>query len=321
MARGKFVLAIAFLTIGGMASAQQVQYYPLPNGTYVHDVAPAADGTVWYTAQRQGALGLLDPKTGKAEHIPLGQGSAPHGVVVGPDGAPWITDSGQNAIVRVDPKTRAVTLFKLPENSGYANLNTAAFAGDGVLWFTGQNGVYGSVDPKNGRVKVYKASTGRGPYGITGTPSGEVYYSSLAGSYIARIDRATGRAEVIEPPVSNQGARRVWSDSKGRLWVSQWNSGNVSVYDPAAKSWKEWKLPGDKPQAYAVFVDDQDKVWLTDWTANAIVLFDPATETFRSFPSDKARANVRQILGRPGEMWGAESGTGRLVVIRTKMPS
>jgi len=25
---------------------------------------------------------------------------------------------------------------------------------------------------------------------------------------------------------------------------------------------------------------------------------------------------VRQILGRPGEVWGAESGTDRLVVVR-----
>ena len=65
-------------------------------------------GPVYYTAQRTGKLGILDPKTGKVEEIPLGPRSAPHGVIVGPDGAPWITDGGQNAIVRVDPKTRAV---------------------------------------------------------------------------------------------------------------------------------------------------------------------------------------------------------------------
>ena len=50
--------------------------------------------------------------------------------------------------------------------------------------------------------------------------------------------------------------------------------------------------------------------------ANAIVRFDPTIETFQSFPSDRPGANVRQMLGRPGEVWGAESGTDRLVVIR-----
>jgi virginiamycin B lyase len=48
------------------------------------------------------------------------------------------------------------------------------------------------------------------------------------------------------------------------------------------------------------------------------VRFDPETETFNSFPSDREDANVRQLLGRPGEVWGAESGTDRLVVICTE---
>lgn len=56
-------------------------------------------------------------------------------------------------------------------------------------------------------------------------------------------------------------------------------------------------------------------MWLTDWTANAIVRFDPASERFESFPSDRPGANVRQMLGRAGEAWGAESGTDRLVVV------
>ena len=87
-----------------------IQAYALPAGCGPHDVAPSPEpgGPVWYTAQRQGALGRLDPATGAVEQIPLGSGSAPHGVIVGPDGAPWITDSGLNAIVRVDPATREV---------------------------------------------------------------------------------------------------------------------------------------------------------------------------------------------------------------------
>jgi virginiamycin B lyase len=67
-----------------------------------------------------------------------------------------------------------------------------------------------------------------------------------------------------------------------------------------------------------VFVADLNIVWLTEWESNAIVRFDPASEKFQSFPSDKSGAQVRQILGRPGEMWGAESGTDRLVVVITK---
>ena len=50
--------------------------------------------------------------------------------------------------------------------------------------------------------------------------------------------------------------------------------------------------------------------------ANAIVRFDPVSERFATFPSDRRSANVRQMLGRKGEVWGAESGTDRLVRVR-----
>ncbi|MSO93027.1 MAG: lyase [Rhodospirillales bacterium] len=316
-------LAAVCVTLASLAYASllhadvKTQEFDVPKGAHPHDLAPAPDGTVWYTAQHQGALGRLDPKTGKTDQIALGSRSSPHGVIVGPDGAPWITDSGLNAIVRVDPQTRAVKHFPLPENRPAVNLNTATFDGKGVLWFTGQNGVYGSVDPKTGAVQVHDAPRGRGPYGIATTPDGAIYYASLAGNHIARIDTATGQATVIEPPTKNQGARRVWSDSRGRIWVSEWNSGQVSVFDPKTNAWKAWKLPGDNPRTYAVYVDDKDIVWLSDFGANAMVRFDPKTETFESVPSTRGNASVRQILGRPGEVWCPESGTDRLVVLRT----
>ncbi len=311
-------VAVAVLILAGPAAHAAdpiVKEYPVPDGAHPHDVAPAADGGVWYTAQHQGALGHLDPKTGKTKQIPLGKDSAPHGVIVGPDGAPWITDSGMNAIVRVDPKTEKVTTYPLPTRE-YANLNTATFDSTGTLWFTGQSGYYGRVDPKTGKVEVFEAPRGRGPYGICAAPDGSVWYASLAASHIARIDTRSGKSTVVEPPTTDQGARRVWADSKGRVWVSEWNSGQVSVHDPKTNQWQQWKLPGKNPQTYAVFVDDKDLVWLSDFGNDVIVRFDPTTEQFTTFKLPTSGARVRQILGRPGEVWLPESATDRLAVIR-----
>src|SRR3954462_1109695 len=156
-----------------------------------------------------------------------------------------------------------------------------------------------------------------GPYGITATPAGDIYYASLAGNHIARVDRATGEATVIEPPTPNQGARRVWSDSQGRIWVSEWSAGQLGLYDPETKQWKEWKLPGRMPQTYAVYVDERDMVWVSDWGADVILSFDPRTEQFTPYPMSGKGADVRQILGRSGEVWLPESATSRLMVIRT----
>jgi virginiamycin B lyase len=295
----------------------RIQEYPVPPGSHPHDVAPAPDGSVWYTAQATGELGRLDPSTGQTRHIPLGPGSAPHGVIVGPDGAPWITDGGLNAIVRVDPDSLAVQVFPLPKDRNNANMNTAVFDPSGILWFTGQAGVYGRLDPSSAEVTVYSAPRGAGPYGIASLPDGSVYFASLANHYIARIDPRDGSATVLEPPTQRQGARRVWGDSAGKIWVSEWNSGQVAVYNPADNSWREWRLPGERPQVYAVYVDDHDIVWLSDFNANSLTSFDPVQETFTVYPLPSANAAVRQILGRPGEIWGAESGVDKLVVIRT----
>lgn len=296
-------------------SKLEIVAYPVPAGSRPHDVAPAADGGVWYTAQGSEELGWLDPTTGETSHIPLGAGSRPHGVIVDDAGTPWITDGGLNAIVAVDPATDEVTVFTLPADRPDANLNTAAFDAAGRLWFTGQNGIHGVLDPETGEMDVFDSPRGRGPYGIASTPLGDVYYASLAGSYIGSVG-PDGDITVLEPPTPDQGARRIWSDSAGALWVSEWNAGQLSRYNPSTDDWTTWPLPGDAPSAYAVYVDDTDIVWVTDFGGNAIHRFDPTTETFHTFPLPSSPGDVRQLLGRPGEVWGAESAADQLVVIR-----
>ena len=54
---------------------------------------------------------------------------------------------------------------------------------------------------------------------------------------------------------------------------------------------------------------------MTDFSANAILSLIPRASRSR-IPSDNPDAAVRQLNGRAGEVWGAESGTDRLVVIR-----
>lgn len=221
-----------------------------------------------------------------------------------------------NAIVSVDPRTHEVTIHPLPDTAADANLNTAVFDGDGDLWFTGQAGVYGVLDLETDEMVIHESPGGPGPYGITVTPDDTVFYASLAGSFVGEVDEG-GDTIVREPPTVDQGARRVWSDSDGMVWVSEWNSGNVSRFDPASETWAVWELPGDAA-TYAVYVDEADVVWLSDFAANALVRFDPVAETFIQYELPDESGEVRQLLGRPGEVWGAESAADQLVVIRTR---
>ena len=80
-------------------------------------------------------------------------------------------------------------LFPLPQEFAYANLNTGTFDKKGSFWFTGQSGVHGRVDPATGKVDAWR-SPRPGSYGITTTPGGDVWFASLAGDYIGKVDTA-----------------------------------------------------------------------------------------------------------------------------------
>jgi virginiamycin B lyase len=296
------------LALAAPAAAVEVEIreYPIPKGIYAHDVwaDPRPDGPVYISGQRGGVLAILDPKTGQVEQVKLGDGSSPHGVVMDRAGDVWLTDGGQNAMVRWNPATRAIAKFPLADRA-YVNLNTSIEGAGGLHWFTGQNGVYGRVDPRTGEVKVWDSAKGRGPYGIHATPDGTVWFVSLA-------------ATVIEPPTSGAGLRRVWSDSKGVLWVAEWNAGKLGRYDPRTGQWAEWKAPGDRPQVYAVYVDETDAPWVSEWSQQVMMRFDPATQKFDMYKSATGIANVRQIHGRKGEVWTPESAADKIVVYRFK---
>jgi len=297
----------------------KVTYYPVKAGLGNRDVAPADDGTVWFANQFSGTVGHLDPKTGHYKLFPLGAGSSPHGILMGPDGNAWVMDGGQNAIVRVNSGDHKLTVFTLPHERGDANLNTGVFDPSGALWFTGQNGFYGRLDPTTGKIQLFDAPVGEGPYGITVTPQGTVWFTSFACNYIAGIDHKTYQLTVVDLPDPHAGgARRIWSDSKGRLWLATWGTGELLRYDPADKSWVAYKLPGLGPRGYSTYVDDKDIVWVSEFMANTVLRFDPSTESFVNIPSDKSVVQLLQMAGRPGKVWGGEQGSSRIVLIEPK---
>src|SRR3954463_4607851 len=115
--RRALLIATAAASLPLAARAATTQSWPLktPRRTGIHDIAPAPDGGVWFTAQASGHLGWFDPRSGRVELVALGSGSSPHGVIQGPDKAAWITDGGQNAIVRVGWPSREVKVMPLPQ--------------------------------------------------------------------------------------------------------------------------------------------------------------------------------------------------------------
>ena len=71
------------------------------------------------------------------------------------------------------------------------------------------------------------------------------------------------------------------------------------------------------PHAYVLHVNSKNIVWASEWSNNAMLRFDPGSEKFEAIPLPRTNAAVRQILGRPGEVWLPESGTEFVTVVKT----
>ena len=96
----------------------------------------------------------------------------------------------------------------------------------------------------------------------------------------------------------SQGPRRPATTSPG------------STRRRARRPWSSRPRPGRAP-------GDRDIVWLSDFGANALVRFEPATEKFTSYVLPDSPGNVRQILGRAGEIWAPESAADALLLLKT----
>lgn len=308
------VLLGVLLSVG--VHAAEPQYYPLSNGVTPAALALLDDGRLWYVSASTGSVGRLDPQSGQDEEVSLGQGSQPRALAITADGSVWIADRGLNALVRIDPQRLGVERHSLPTEAADAGLDSLVLDDDEQLWFTGENGYFGRLDPTSQRLQVWPAPGGKGPHGLAVTPDGQVWYASSGDNSINRIDSLSGSVTRYPLPLAGSAPRQLGADSIGRLWVSQAGNGQLSRFDPSDGSWKQWRLPGTQAQPCALYVDAMDRVWLSDLGSNAILRFDPSNARFTRYPSDRPEARVRQLTGRSDAVWGAESGTDRLVVIR-----
>ncbi|KAF1051868.1 MAG: Virginiamycin B lyase [Stenotrophomonas maltophilia] len=309
------LLALSGVLLTSSVDAAQLQYFQLSKGTAPQAIAPLDDGQLWY-ATGNGALARFDPKRGEGEQVSLGSGSKPSAVIAGDGGEAWVADRGLNAIVRVDPQRLGAEVVALPPQANDAELDSLAMDDDGALWFTGEHGFYGRLDPHSRQVQVWKTPTGKSADGLAVTPDGQVWFASRDDNSLNEIDPSAGSVTRFEAPTPHSGPQRLAADSIGRLWITQPDSGQLARFDPSDHHWKSWKLPGTQAQPVAIYVDAMDRVWLSDAQSHSLLRFDPQRERFTRLAGDAAATGALQLSGRPGEVWGAETGSDRLLVIR-----
>jgi virginiamycin B lyase len=108
--------------------------YPVPNGGKPFELAPGPNGTLWFTVERNDAIGSITSDGHITQvRIPTPQ-SRPYDIAVGSDGAFWFEEGTANKIGRITSSGQVTNEYSIPTPNSGAHAITAG--PDGQIWFS-----------------------------------------------------------------------------------------------------------------------------------------------------------------------------------------
>ena len=200
-------------------------------------VAVAPDGTVWFTIDSAGAMGVI--RHGKIARLPtIRKIVEPIGLAVDADGAAWYGDASGAMISRMLPGGE---IKSFPLGTPIARLGRLAIAADGAVWFAEGTG-YGFTRLKDGVFtrNVPKSVRG-GPYGVAVDGQGNLWGTLQSGNQIVKISPAGEIAE-YEVPTRGSSPSDIAADGAGNIWFIEFRSNKIGKF--AGGKFTEFEVPG-----------------------------------------------------------------------------
>ena len=98
------------------AKTGEMKEYQLPGNAYPHTIELDAKGNAWYTGNKNGTIGYLDPKSGqfKVYKMPDPNAKDPHSLHFDQGGILWFTLQQSNMMGRLDPRSGEIKLITSP---------------------------------------------------------------------------------------------------------------------------------------------------------------------------------------------------------------
>jgi streptogramin lyase len=268
----------------------ELKTWRLPNRTlsFIHEILPTPDGSVWLTVERQGGLARFDPKTEKFE-VFIDQSSNQNFDLAKP--------------AQKDPND---PFPNLPNPSGGQNggarSHTAVVDHEGNIWVSGRP--LKKFDTKTLKYTYYNREAPDN-YGISVDPTGHVWFAEFNSrdfQGIGSVDVKTGEVTKVRPP-AGVTPRRLKIDSAGKVWIGDYFGGSATRYDPASGKFEVFKMPGPMPTPYGFLVTHDDNVWYSSMYTDTFGKLDPKTGKFIEFPSPYGERGTRDMF---------EDGQGRI---------
>jgi virginiamycin B lyase len=189
------------------------------------DVAVSADGTVWITEQNKGAVDALsDGRLIRYQVDAKFPNSGAFGLSPGPSGSVWFTGYPNGNIGRVLPDGTVNSFTAVVDASGTI---AASEAPDGAMWFTDVNlGIVMRIDAGGDRTAFQVApppgtSGPVGPYDITGTPNGTIWFTDPRTRAVGAIQGADGSPAIAEHEIRDGSIpRSISAGPDGTVWIT-----------------------------------------------------------------------------------------------------
>jgi virginiamycin B lyase len=204
-------------------ATEQFRRYEIEAGTNPHSLIVDAEGFVWYTGNRNGRIGKLDPETGAVQLFPMPDPAVrdPHSAAFDSEGNIWFTAQGASRIGRLDMETGQIDLVNPLDRQ--ANPYGIIFDPDGVPWVNlFATNLIAKLDPETMAVTTYPVGAeGTRNRRIAVTPDGMIWYTDFTRGYIGRLNPETGAAtEWPAPGGADSAPYAINADAQGRLWFS-----------------------------------------------------------------------------------------------------
>jgi virginiamycin B lyase len=115
-------------------------------------------------------------------------------------------------------------------------------------------------------------------------------------------------------PTPESGPIAITVDKKGDVWVAATNITKLVRFNPASKTFWEFKIPKvNFTSIWSMAVDNSNRVWFTSTNDNSIWVFDSSTYLFKQYPIPTPNSFPLQLaIDSDGKIWFTELYGGKL---------
>lgn len=306
--------------------AARIREYPFgPHNGFYHDME-YAQGRAWIGDFFGNVLYGIDPASGQVTSIPIpppkgwNKAMGVHTINRTRDGKLWMTFLATGQVARFDPATSQFTFYGGFDPHSHVHsfalgpYGYLAEDAQGRIWVTHFTEEYLSrLDPATGAIERFELPHSEGfepeqvhPYAVSMDTEGRLWYTKLQSNVLGVLNPATRQVQEFRMPRVWSGPRRLGIDGEGLLWIPEYTTNRVTVFDTRQRRIiASYRLPSKGDYPYALRVHEQTgEVWITGTGTDSLYRFNPRTKRFQRYALPSSVAYTRMVtFDEQGDIW------------------